>query len=49
MKTDNESKYFSDWSTKKLKKEYWGYLGQKIEPLHYYGIELELIKRGIET
>ena len=48
MKLNNESKYFSDWSIKKLKKEYKGYIGQKIEPIHWFGIELELKKRGIQ-
>jgi len=53
---NNESEYFKDWTTKKLKDEAKGYYGMiyqvecygKRDLLAYEGIMNELAERGIE-
>ena len=56
MKYNNESEFYKDWTTQKLKDEYKG-LDEMInvvecygrrDLLNHLGIELELINRGVE-
>jgi|TARA_R100000789_G_scaffold5334_1_gene9327 hypothetical protein len=56
MKKDNNSKYYKDWTTAKLKDEWRGY-NQAINETECYGsgdiqalcgIEAELLNRGIK-
>ena len=48
MIKNNESNWFADWTTKKLKKEIRAFRGKRLDYLKYYGMSLELESRGIK-